>query len=207
MGPKIDLIRCGARVVGWANRKIQPDDPTLSFFSVVKKALHGTKARDFRPQPLRQWAQDHNDWIEKEASGSLLFYSSGSDSALGRRASIIMVCKAKAREPCLRVAGLRRLPACYLDDPSSLDFLLDTQAVAVVSCRADFVDTGGVLSSAYLYLTESTSSIRQLDSWITAEVFASSEPRLASQLFWKTLVTAGEVPSPRSSKIDMPIRP
>ncbi|CAE7652788.1 B''BETA [Symbiodinium pilosum] len=33
-------------VVGWANRKIQPDDPTLSFFSVVKK--------------------DHNDWIEKE---------------------------------------------------------------------------------------------------------------------------------------------
>ena len=88
-----------------------------------------------------------------------------------------------------------------------LDFLLDTQAVAVVSCRADFVDTGGVLSSAYLYLTESTSSIRQLDSWITAEVFASSEPRLASQLFWKTLVTAGEVPSPRSSKIDMPIRP
>ena len=87
LGPKIDLIRCGARVVGWANRKIQPDDPTLSFFSVVKKALHGTKA----PQPLLQWAQDHNDWIEKEASGSLLFYSSGSDSALGRRASIIMV--------------------------------------------------------------------------------------------------------------------
>jgi len=33
-------------VVGWANRKIQPEDPTLSFFSVVKK--------------------DHNDWIEKE---------------------------------------------------------------------------------------------------------------------------------------------
>lgn len=33
-------------VIGWANRKIQPEDPTLSFYSVVKK--------------------DHNDWIEKE---------------------------------------------------------------------------------------------------------------------------------------------
>eukprot|EP00931_Biecheleriopsis_adriatica_P050251 TRINITY_DN29086_c0_g1_i1.p1 TRINITY_DN29086_c0_g1~~TRINITY_DN29086_c0_g1_i1.p1 ORF type:complete len:635 (-),score=111.11 TRINITY_DN29086_c0_g1_i1:64-1815(-) len=33
-------------VIGWAERKICPDDPTLSFFSVVKK--------------------DHNDWIEKE---------------------------------------------------------------------------------------------------------------------------------------------
>lgn len=34
---------CVARVVGWANRKIQPEDPTLSFFSVVKKARHGWK--------------------------------------------------------------------------------------------------------------------------------------------------------------------
>ncbi|CAK8998704.1 unnamed protein product [Durusdinium trenchii] len=33
-------------VIGWASRKIQPEDPTLSFYSVVKK--------------------DHNDWIEKE---------------------------------------------------------------------------------------------------------------------------------------------
>ena len=34
-------------VAGWASRNIQPEDPTLSFYSVVKKAL--SKREEERP--------------------------------------------------------------------------------------------------------------------------------------------------------------
>lgn len=37
MSDLLDMLAL-ARVIGWANRKIQPEDPTLSFYSVVKKA-------------------------------------------------------------------------------------------------------------------------------------------------------------------------
>lgn len=55
------------RVAGWASRNIQPEDPTLSFFAVVKKEFSGHM---FHMKTLKRFekplVKDHNDWIEKE---------------------------------------------------------------------------------------------------------------------------------------------
>ena len=152
------------------------------------------KGRDCRPSCcLKHGRRTTMTGSRRRQVGSLLKYSSGSECRKSLRMPMLSVGEETPHgfvrpQPvsfvCECPEDFRRLPACYLDDPSRLRLPAGyTGRGAVVSCLV----LVGVPTPVY-YLT---GSLNQCNSRIRihlAEAFVNSKPGCALQLFWKTLV-------------------